>query len=177
MTMHALLVYESYFGNTMAVAGAVAEGLRSRFEVTLTEVAAAPSAVHPDVALLVVGGPTHMFGLSRVSSRKTATEQAGAAVVSRGIGLREWLDALGPAPGGGVPVAAFDTRLRSAWMPARAASGALKRLERKGFDALAGPEGFLVAGTPGPLLDGELERARRWGADLATRSAVGSGRR
>ena len=31
----------------------------------------------------------------------------------------------------------------------------------------APPEGFIVLGTQGPLLDGELERAAKWAKDIA----------
>ena len=44
---------------------------------------------------------------------------------------------------------------------------AQKRLRRSGFRTVAPAENFYVAGTPGPLLDGECERARRWGESLA----------
>ena len=55
---HALVVYESMFGNTQQVATAIADGLRGSFDVTMTEVSAAPKDVTADVELLVVGGPT-----------------------------------------------------------------------------------------------------------------------
>lgn len=36
---------------------------------------------------------------------------------------------------------------------------------------------FWVKGTPGPLLDGELERARAWGASLASAARTSQVRR
>ena len=44
-----------------------------------------------------------------------------------------------------------------------------KELEAKGFTRLAEPTGFIVKGKYGPLRQGELERARAWGAELASR--------
>src|SRR5688500_18719952 len=116
--MKALVVYESMFGNTETVARALADGLASRMEGDVGEVGAAPGAVRGDVALLVTGGPTHAFGLSRESTRKAAADQSQGALVSRGIGLREWLDAL--APGSAVPAATFDTRVRHPRVPGSA---------------------------------------------------------
>ena len=159
--MKTLVVYESMFGNTEAVARAVADGLATRSSVDVVEVGTAPASVDAD--LLVVGGPTHAFGLSRESTRKSAVEQG--AVVSRGIGIREWLDALPP---GRTDVATFDTRVRKPRVPGSAARAAERRLRRLGYHAVAPAETFWVGGTPGPLLEGEAERARRWGEDVAT---------
>jgi flavodoxin len=62
--MKVLVVYESMFGNTEQVARAIAAGVRESMDVELTEVAAAPPDVGP-VALIVAGGPTHAFSMSR----------------------------------------------------------------------------------------------------------------
>ncbi|WP_353744571.1 flavodoxin domain-containing protein, partial [Thermocrispum sp.] len=51
--MHALVVYESMYGNTKAIAEAIARGLASAAQVDLVEVGSAPSTVDADV--LVVG--------------------------------------------------------------------------------------------------------------------------
>jgi hypothetical protein len=40
-------------------------------------------------------------------------------------------------------------------------------LERAGYPRLTKARRFVVKGKYGPLRDGELERARRWGAELA----------
>jgi hypothetical protein len=44
----------------------------------------------------------------------------------------------------------------------------MKRLVSLGFRPLAKPETFGVHGYAGPVADGELERARSWGGELAT---------
>jgi flavodoxin len=59
----ALVVYESMFGNTEAIAHAIAEGLSPHLSVELVEVSAAPITLR-DVDLLVTGAPTHAFGLT-----------------------------------------------------------------------------------------------------------------
>ena len=73
----ALVVYESVLGNTQAVAKAIAEGLGESRPVTVKEVSDAPDAIPPDVGLLVVGGPTHAFGMSRPETRADAAREAG----------------------------------------------------------------------------------------------------
>lgn len=163
---HALVVYESMFGNTQAVATAIADGLSGRMTVQLAEVGAAPSPVGPGVDLLVVGGPTHAFGLSRPSTRQDAAKQAGHPVVSQGIGIREWLDGLG-AGSLDIPVATFDTRVSRPRLPGSAAHKAAKRLRGLGGRLALPAESFWVTATPGPMLAGEEERARQWGLRLA----------
>ena len=70
--MRALVVYESMFGNTEAVARAVADGLAEMHDVDLREVSQAPTEVIGRVDLIVVGGPTHAFSLSRPATRASA---------------------------------------------------------------------------------------------------------
>jgi hypothetical protein len=165
--MDAIVVYESVFGNTRAIAEAVAEGLGSVPVVPVHEAA----KQHATVDLLVVGGPTHMHGLSTTRSRRAAAEgihEDGAGHVEPGAteepGLRSWLrDLTSAAP----RAAAFDTRLdKSPWLTGVAARGIARRLRRAGLDVVA-TESFLVEDSEGPLEDGELDRARAWGAELA----------
>ncbi|HSL25245.1 MAG TPA: flavodoxin domain-containing protein [Acidimicrobiia bacterium] len=73
--MPALVVFESMFGNTEAIAKAVADGLTARMAVDIVEVGVAPAVLSDDVELLVVGGPTHAFGMSRPGTRQKAAEQ------------------------------------------------------------------------------------------------------
>ena len=78
--LRALLVYESMFGSTQAVAAAVADGLRAEgVETELVDVRHAPAAREAAFDLLVVGAPTHAFSLSRPSTRQDAVRQ-GALV-------------------------------------------------------------------------------------------------
>src|SRR4051812_7866406 len=73
--MRALVVYESMYGNTHAIADHVATGLRRRFDDV--EVVAAGETT-PDatdgVDLVVVGGPTHIHGMPRPTTRKSALD-------------------------------------------------------------------------------------------------------
>jgi hypothetical protein len=175
--MHALIIFESMFGNTQLIAKSVADGLTSRMQVDLMEVGTAPTALDGDVDLLVVGGPTHAFGMSRPGTRQSAAEQAKQNLVSARIGLREWLGTL-PESSGRVVVATFDTRIAKPRLPGSAAAAAEKRLRRLGFRSVVPSKSFYVEGTTGPLADGEPERARRWGDELgAALAAAEQGRR
>lgn len=168
--MRAIVVYESFFGNTRALADAIGDGLRGRFAVLVCEVSHAPTALI-GINLLVVGGPIHAWTMTRELTRKVARGQAAAAAIdppSMGIGLREFLQGL-PSTQGFVAAAAFDTALRaSGWLPTgSAARPAGRRLEARGYRVLVKPEHFYVTATDGPLEPGELDRARAWGIGLA----------
>lgn len=169
--MRALVVYESMFGNTRAIAEAVGVGLRTDMTTDVVEVSTAPAALGSDVSLLVVGAPTHAFTLPRESTRQDAGSRTGRALVSTGIGLREWLGRLGRAPRG-VTAATFDTKVNKPWLPGSAARTARKLLRRSRFRIIAEPENFLVTDTTGPLVEGELDRAREWGRRLGAAAAA-----
>ncbi|MFF5986515.1 flavodoxin domain-containing protein [Prauserella flavalba] len=166
--MKAVVVFESMFGNTESVARAVAEGLRRHGSVVVdvVNVDDAQRAPGDDVQLVVAGGPTHAFGLSRKRTRESAKQQATGALVTRRTGLREWLDAL-PGARPSAWAAAFATKAaKPRWLPGSAAKAAAKRLRGKGYRLITRPKDFTVEGTGGPLSEGQLARAREWGAEL-----------
>ena len=78
--MDAVVVYESGWGNTKAIAKAVAEGLRERLRVEVFDVGDAPPAHQFDVEILVVGGPTHALGMSRPGTREDAARRGAQSV-------------------------------------------------------------------------------------------------
>ena len=169
--MRALVVYESMYGNTRTIAQAIAEGVAERFAVKTVEVGEAPPRIPDDVDLVVVGGPTHAHGMSRTSTRESAAKQFSKPLISDGIGIREWLDAVQP-PTRRVHAAAFDTRARvPAWASGSAANGFAKRLEGSGFRLVEKPRSFFIQTKAEPVDDllapGELESARAWGLGLA----------
>jgi flavodoxin len=165
--MRALVIYESMFGNTREVASAVARGLSTRMAVDLYEVGSAPDEIDDGVDLVVAGGPTHAFSMSRPNTRQSAVDQADTPVVSTKRGLREWIDTAGPTLRDRA-IATFDTKIDKAYLPGSAARAAHKRLRRFGCRPVAPAENFTVLGTTGPLTDGELDRAARWGEHLTT---------
>ena len=87
----AWVVVESMWGNTRAVGDAIARGLGGG--TTVVDVADARVGLPAGVSLLVVGGPTHAFSMSRTATRRDAV-QHGAAPGHERRGIREWLDHL-----------------------------------------------------------------------------------
>ena len=174
--MHALVVYESMFGSTRVVASNAADGLRAAYEVTLVPVAGATDDLLASADLLVVGGPTHMHGLSSAMSRRMAAQAAakpdsGLSLDpdADGPALRDWLGGLGERH---MLAAAFDTRLNGApFMTGRASRGIGSLLKRHGYHLVVAPESFLI-GVGNVLLDGESSRARRWGESLGAAATI-----
>ena len=158
--MKALVVYDSQFGNTAQVADAIGEALGSPDEVRALRVGEMQPEHLTGLKLLVVGSPTQRF-------RPTpATTQFLKDIPRDGLQ--------------GVRVAAFDTRITERAIeqaPAMlsffvklfgyAAKPIADRLQKKGGELVAPPEGFYVADTEGPLLEGELERAAQWARAMA----------
>ncbi|MBF6353740.1 flavodoxin family protein [Nocardia higoensis] len=165
--MQVRIVYESMFGNTAEVARAIAQGFGGRAEVQVLDVVAASELPDLPVDLLIVGGPTHAFGLSRARTRLDAAGQTDRPVETE-IGIREWLQDASHARAG-ARAAAFGTKVgKPPWLPGSAARGVGKRLRALGYQLTDEPQDFFVAGTPGPLVDGEIDRARAWGEHLAS---------
>jgi Flavodoxin domain len=162
--MRSLVVYESSFGNTRRVAEEIAGGLAAEGDVDVFSVDDAVPALE-DVDLLVLGGPTHVHGLSSRRSREGALTQGARG--EPGIGARGFIERL-PNGARGPRVAAFDTRAhKPVLLVGSAARGIARRLREHGYMLAADPESFFVEGTPGPLEEGELERAKEWGRTLA----------
>ena len=172
--LHALVVYESMFGNTEELAECVGEGLRlADVEVEVMEVGRAPMEIPDGTHVLIVGAPTHAFSLSRPSTRADAVRQ-GAPEARQRLGVREWLAAVAP-PESGCSVATFDTRAAKVRrFPKAAGPRAAKLARRRGFSVLGKPAGFVVDDLKGPLVDHETERAVEWGRSIAglTRSRL-----
>lgn len=160
--MRALVVYESMFGNTQKIAEAIADGLAASMTVDVVEVGSAGTSLD-GVDLLVVGGPTHAFSMSRESTRKSATEHGSGTVVSKAGGIREWIADL---HAGSTPFATFDTKADKPHLPGSAAHAARRHLRHRGLRPFAAATSFYVTDMEGPLADGEEERARRWGEQL-----------
>lgn len=169
--MRAVVVYESMFGNTHTVANCIADGLRWRHDCQVVAVGDSPDDLVHVGDLVVVGGPTHIHGLSSATSRSSAAEMAikddalDLDPDAGGQGLRDWLSVL---PNGCRRAsAAFDTRADgSPAFTGRASKGIGRRLHRHGYRLLIEPESFLVD-KHNHLLDGEERRAEEWGQELA----------
>ena len=161
--MDAIVVYESLWGNTAEVARAVAEGLGPGARALRTD------EVRPEdvtgAELVVAGAPVLGFKLSSERMRDGIRQNPGkgpAPDLSCPL-LRAWLAGLDPGSGWGQR----STR-RCAARSARALPRSRGCWRRPALRSLAEPEGFVVRGKHGPLRDGELERARAWGEELAS---------
>lgn len=169
--MRSVVVYESLYGNTEAVARAVADGLARYGQARAVTPAMLGSGQLAGVDLLVVGAPTHAWGLPRDS---TWQPQNGMTAEHRTTAprVRDWLDTIGP--GAGRPAVAFDTRVdKPRWLTGSAAKVVARRLRAQGWNVTGAPRSFLVTGSDGPLVAGELGRARAWGDELG-RTLAGS---
>jgi hypothetical protein len=171
-SMRALIVYESMYGNTHAVAESVAQGFRPEDDVRVVPVSGATRDLVDWADLLVVGGPTHAHSLSREVTRRTAREAAAKAgshltmdPSAGGPGVRDWFHGVGAL--GGKDAAAFDTRLDGPAMFTGRASRAIgRRLQQRGATVIEEAESFLID-RDNQLLAGESERAVRWGETLS----------
>jgi len=171
--MRAIVVYESMFGSTRAIAEAIAAGIGG--DSVAVPVGGATRELVKTADLLVVGGPTHAHGMtskqSRTGSPQYAEKSHGDLTLEpdyEGPGLRDWFHDL---PGRAVPAAAFDTRASGPeLLTGRASKGIASRLHGHGCSLVAKPESFLVDKAH-HLLDGEVERAHAWGEGLRATSA------
>lgn len=173
--MRALVVYESMYGNTRMVAEAIAEGLVETYEVAVVRIGDVRPDLLDGIDLLVVGGPTHAWSMSRPNTRRGAA-QAAQKPDSRlrlepgaeGTGLREWLTSLARLEPHSSPAAAvFDTRMPGpAILTGRASKPIARRLRGVGYRLIAAPESFRVSRS-NELLPGEPARAQAWGTRLA----------
>jgi flavodoxin len=155
--MKALIIYDSVFGNTEQVAQAMGEALRAQGNADVLRVGDAKPEQLAGLDLLIVGSPTRAF---------TATPA-----------IKQFLGSIPSGGLAGLKVAAFDTRVSVDDTGSRilrflvgifgyAAKPIANRLEKKGGNLAAPPEGFIVGGTEGPLKEGELARAANWAQGL-----------
>jgi hypothetical protein len=162
--MKAIVVYESLWGNTAAIAKAIAEGLGPDARA-LSTAEATPAAL-AGAELIVAGAPVLGFSLPTEEIRRNIGSQpqlgAPAPPDLSKPSMRSWLERL---PHGEAGFAAFETR--AVITLGGATKGITEGLEKAGYHSIAKPQKFYVKGKYGPLKDGELERARQWGAELA----------
>lgn len=155
--MKAIILYDSYFGNTEKIAQEVAESLRAKAEVQLIRVTeASPENLH-DVDLVVVGSPTRGFRPSEGTMAFFAKLSAGSLA--------------------GKNAAAFDTRIDPAGTTSKmlkflvksfgyADKTMISELQKKGANLVSIGQGFIVTDSEGPLKEGEIERAAEWAKTL-----------
>jgi hypothetical protein len=166
--MKAIVVYESHWGNTAAIARAIAEGIGP--EARAMSTAEATGEALAGVELIVAGSPLLGFALPTEGMLKSIAANASRDPVPPDLAhpsMRAWLESLPPGSGS---AAAFETRIW--WSPGSAAKAILQRLEQRGYRPLAKGQRFIVKDKYGPLREGELEKAKAWGAELAKAMAA-----
>jgi len=155
--MKAIVIYDSVFGNTRKIAEAIGKGLATGAEVEVFQISEAKPERLKGLDFLVIGSPTRRFRPTPAITKLLKDLPADS--------LR------------GINVAAFDTRVKLSDIKSGffrfivdkggyAASTIAKQLQKKGGILVLPPEGFFVSGEEGPLNDGELERAEKWGMSL-----------
>jgi len=169
--MRTVIIYESVTGCTHLVADELAAVAREHGDVEVVRVEDAGAGTAVDADLVLVGGPTHVHGLSTRASRRSGATAAGPEAVDGalgpdvpGAGLRDWFRLAGQADG--TPAAAFDTRFDGPELvTGRASVGIGRRLRHHGFTEVAAPRSFLVT-RENRLVSGERERARGWASSV-----------
>jgi flavodoxin len=177
--MKALILYDSFFGNTEKIAQAMAGVLAARAEVRLQKMAVVTDSqpvvetksvsavnvkvesINTDVLegvdVLLLGSPTRAFTSS------PATKDFLRKIPAGGLN--------------GVKAAAFDTRMDVVKVNNKflsfmvkifgyAAESLSKTLAKKGAQIISEPGRFIVEGSEGPLSAGEVERAEAWTKSL-----------
>lgn len=166
--MKAVVVYESLWGNTAKVARAIAEGIGPDAQAMSTA-EATPEAL-ADVDLLIAGSPVFAFKMSNDKTRESIRQNPGPAPAPPDLShpsMASWLESV---PAGHAFAAAFDTEARGPF--GKAAPTIARSLEAAGYRPIGEPAGFYVSGKYGPLREGELDRARSWGSELADTMAA-----
>ena len=155
--MKALIIYDSFFGNTEKVAKAIAGSLSMKAEVQISRVSEVKAEQLHGIDLLVVGSPTRGFRPSEGTQAFFASLPTGCLA--------------------GKKAAAFDTRIDPAGVTSKMLKFLVKsfgyadkvlvsELQKKGAELVSIGQGYIVDKSEGPLKEGELERAAEWAKTL-----------
>ncbi len=155
--MKDIVVYDTSYGNTKAVAEAIAETLKkSGVEVDLFHVKDVKKLSAQNYNFLVVGSPTR-FGTMSFAIKGFLGKVKG----------EEWMNR---------PFAAFDTEnpenIEKAKLENKqwsAAEKISKKLVEKKLNQLLPVLRAAVLGQKGPLVEGEIDRTKRYAKDLAAK--------
>lgn len=175
--MVAVVVYESIWGNTAILAREIGRGLGVETRVLSTFEASLDAIASADI--LVLGAPVHSYGRPEfVTIQAGRDSEVGTDEATPGrefLLMRDWLGSLPPSE---TPVAVFEIRIGDLEGEGGARE-VIEELTARGHSLLVPAESFqmerfpLASGPGGWIRPEELERAREWGARLA--SLVGQG--
>jgi flavodoxin len=133
--MKSLVIYDSNFGNTKKIAEAIAAALHCE----AVQVNKINKESLKGVDLVIIGCPINAW-------RPTEA-------------MNNFLNSLESLPG--IRAASFDTRVKL-FISGNAAKKISRVLKKKGAIIVGEPKGFYVKGQQGPLLEGEVENAKKW---------------
>ncbi|MFA5030078.1 MAG: flavodoxin family protein [Patescibacteria group bacterium] len=151
--MKALIIYDSTFGNTKRIAESIAKGFGH--DILAIPVATVSWHMLDGIDVLIVGSPT----------------QGGRPTKN----IQEFINTIPDKGLQGVRIAGFDTRFKESEQnfALRLLIKTIKYAAEKITASLASKggmnvvaEGFFVTGKEGPLVEGEPDRAEKWGASL-----------
>jgi len=151
--MKALVVYDSYFGNTENVAVSIGDALKELVEVEVKKVSDLEIDQLAEVDFLIVGSPTRAFQATK--------------------NIKEFLKHIKKEDYAQLKVIAFDTRIAPEDTDSKVLNRMVKAfgyaaepmgtmMQKRGAKLLLDPIGFYVKDTEGPLKEGEKDRAVNW---------------
>lgn len=143
--MKTLVVYDSVHGNTERIAQVIGEAIAKEVEVAVIRANEVNTEQLKDIKLIIIGSPTHGGWFTEV--------------------VKDFLNNKMKPLKQNIAIAVFDTRTPPILMSkvfGFAANKMRKVLNKQGREIIIEPEGFLVHGLKGPLLEGEEERAKKW---------------
>lgn len=139
--MKSLVVYDSAFGNTKAIAEKISDTIGGRL-------VKASEFKRPDldgIEFLIVGSPIN--GWKPLPA------------------IADFLSSLKPEDLNNIKATSFDTRVKL-FIHGDAKNKIANELKMAGADIFIRPEAFYVKGSNGPLFDGEVEKAAKWAKSM-----------
>lgn len=126
--MSILIITESYFGNTSAIAKAVAEGIINALgagQASIVTASEASASLPAGLTTAIIAAPTHDFSLPTPRTREQARAKGATANTTRGV--REWIEIIQPATG--LPIVTIDTSTKTRFTPGTASKTAYKNAQ------------------------------------------------
>lgn len=156
--MRILILYDSLYGNTEKIAYAIGDATKPFHETSIIKVDKNTRFDLRDVQLLIIGSPTHGGQFTEPIKRFIDNSTQDSLI--------------------DLKVATFDTSFPTTNMGfflnklakifGNAAPRIAKKFAKKGATVMD-TKIFYVLGKEGPLQEGEIERAKKWGEELIKR--------
>ena len=141
--MRTLVIYDSFYGNTKKVAEEISKVFVPAAKVISVEEIDLDMLKHVD--MVVVGSPIFGWQPSERTSQFLSSLSGDALL--------------------GKKAASFDTRVKL-FIHGEAAVKIATALKKAGAQIIGKPGAFFVKGKEGPMIDGEIEKAKEWAKKL-----------